>query len=287
MVPSPTVASWELGLRLREKRDLLGLSGSDVAKVVLGLSAQFLSAVENGKKKLPEDKLTALVAAYELDVEEAAELRSLREQANERGWWTRFNALFSDELQRLFGFEHGAESVRAHDNGLMNGLLQTEEYAAAIIAAGSPNIRLAEVDRRVEARMIRQRRLSGEYPLHLAVVMTESTVRQQVGGPAVLLNQLRHVLDLVEKFRDTLVVRVVPFAATGHHAMGGSSFSLLTFPSSRLPTLLWSETVTTTDLVDDPQTVREYSLTYAQVEKAALNQQDSIDLIKQVIMELS
>jgi hypothetical protein len=253
----------------------------------LGMSVQFLSAVEHGKKKLPEDKLVTLLASYEFDDEEAAELHALREQAGRRGWWAQFSALFSDELLRLFGFEHGAESVRAYDNGLMNGLLQTEEYAAAIIAAGRPNIRLAEVDRRVAARMMRQRRLTADVPLHLTAIMSESTIRQQVGGPRVLERQLRHLLDLIERLPDTLDVRVVPYTATGHPAMGGSLFNLMTFPSAMLPTLTWQETVTSTKLIEDPLTVREYSLACAEVKKAALDRHDSVDVITQVAMELS
>ena len=286
MVLSPTVASWDLGLRIRDRRELLGLSGA-AAATSLGMSVQFLSAVEHGKKKLPEDKLSALIAAYEFDEDEATELRVLREQAGHRGWWMQFSALFNDELLRFFGFEHGAESIRAYDNGLMNGLLQTDEYAMAIIAAGSPNIRLAEVDRRVQARMIRQRRLTGEPRLQLTAIMSESTIRQQVGGPHVLLGQLRHLLDLVDQLADTLTVRVVPYTATGHHAMGGSAFHLMTFASGTLPTLVWQETVTSTELIEDPQTVREYSLAYAEVTKATLDLNESVSLIKQVIKEIS
>ncbi|SFP32753.1 Helix-turn-helix domain-containing protein [Amycolatopsis arida] len=285
MPSSPTVASWELGSRLRAKRELLGLRSSVVVKN-LGMSVQFLSAVEHGKKKLPMDKLDALIRVYEVDADEAVELRALREAAGLRGWWSQFSALFSEELLRMFGLEHGAESVRAFDNGLMNGLLQTEDYARAIIEAGSPNVRLAEVDRRVRARMIRQRRLTGEEPLQLTAVMSESTIHQQVGGPAVLADQLRHLLDLVDTHADTLDLRIVPFTATGHHAMGGSSFNLMTFPSSFLGTLVWQETVTSTELIEDDLTVREYSLAYAEVCKSALSQQESVDLIRQAAKKL-
>jgi transcriptional regulator with XRE-family HTH domain len=282
---SPTVASWELGQRLRDKRELLGIRGSEVAKA-LDMSVQFLSAAEHGKKKLPEDKLGALISRYEVDADEAQELRALRDAAAQRGWWNQFSALFSAELLRLFGFEHGAESIRAFDNGLMNGLLQTEDYARAIIEAGSPNIRLAEVDRRVRARMIRQRRLSGDDPLHLTAVMSESTIHQQVGGPSVLREQLRRLLDLVDAHADTLDLRIVPFTATGHHAMGGSAFHLMAFPSVNIGTLVWQETVTSTELIDDDLTAREYSLAYAEVCKSALDRQESVELIGQVAKEL-
>ncbi|WP_216215581.1 helix-turn-helix domain-containing protein [Amycolatopsis aidingensis] len=285
MPSSPTVASWDLGQRLREKRELVGLKGSAVAKR-LELSAQFLSAAEHGRKKLPVDKLDALIKLYEVPEDEAAELRTLRDASAQRGWWTQFTALFSDELLRLFGFEHGAESICAFDNGLMNGLLQTEDYARAIIEAGSPNIRLAEVDRRVEARMIRQRRLSGADPLQLTAIMSESTIRQQVGGPVVLAAQLDRLLRLIEDHQNNLDVRIVPYTATGHHAMGGSSFNLMTFPSGKVATLVWQETVTSTELIADPLMVREYGLAYAEIEKVTLDRKATVDLIAKVAREL-
>lgn len=99
MPTSPAVASWTRGLRLREKREPLGPSGSDVVKP-LGISAQFRSAVEHGKKKLPDATLTELLKTYGFDEDKAAELWTLREQANHRGWWSRYSALFSEELIR-------------------------------------------------------------------------------------------------------------------------------------------------------------------------------------------
>lgn len=285
MPPSPTVASWHLGIRLREKREALGLTGADVVKPI-DISVQYLSAVEHGRKKLSESKLAELIAAYEFDADEAAELRMLRERTNLRGWWSKYTALFNEQLLRLFGFEHGAEAVRAYDNGLMNGLLQTEEYAHAIISAGSPNIRLAEVDRRVEARMKRQHLLTADHPLALTAIMSESTIHQQVGGPAVLARQLRHVLDLLARLPETLDIAIVPYSATGHHAMGGSSFNLMSFDGGMLPTLVWQETVTTTELIEDALTVREYSLAYTELAKLALDRRRSIELIQEAIKEL-
>ncbi|MGQ0776201.1 MAG: DUF5753 domain-containing protein [Pseudonocardiales bacterium] len=124
-------------------------------------------------------------------------------------------------------------------------------------------------------------------PAAALVIMSESTIRQQVGGPSVLAGQLRHLLGLIEELPDTLDVRVVPYTSTGHHAMGGSAFHLMTFPSGTLPTLVWQETVTSTQLIQEPQTVREYGLAYAEIYNAALSKPDSIDLIKKVAMEQS
>lgn len=277
---SPVVARWDLGRRLRERRELLGLTGAAAGRLV-GLSPTFLSDVENGKKNPPIDKLDTAITVYELDDEEAAELRALRGQAGERGWWAKFNGLFSAEILRLFGYEHGAEAMLTFDSSFVHGLLQTRDYARAVIESGSPNVRLAEADRRIDARMIRQRRLAGDDPLRLTAVMSEAALRQQVGGPRVLAGQLRHLAAMIEQYPETLDVLIVPFSASGYPAMGGS-FNILSFPSPTLPKLAWMESVTSTELIDDATRVNEYSLAHAGAVKVALSKEDSLNLIKQV-----
>ncbi|TDD51373.1 helix-turn-helix domain-containing protein [Saccharopolyspora elongata] len=286
MAPSsPTVANWALGLRLKEKREEAGLSGIAAAKHI-GITGAYLSEVEKGKKNLSSDRMNAVIDSYEFSEEEADELRALRDDASQRGWWNSYSAIFNDELLRFFGYEHGAESLHTYDSGLMNGLLQTEDYARAVIESGSPNVRLAEAERRIKARLTRQRRLRGEDPLRITAVMSEAVLRQQVGGAAVLKAQLEHLADLVDELPDSLEVLVVPFEATGHHAMGGSAFHIMTFPSGRLPTLLWQETVTSTNLITDSLTVREYALAHAEAEKAALSREDSLQLIRSIFRSL-
>lgn len=278
---SPAVASWTLGLRLRRKREDLGVSSSQASKQA-PIAPTYLSDVERGKKNLSQERLEALIKLYEVPDEEAEQLRSLRQEANQRGWWTRYSALFNDELLRYFGYEHGAETVRSYDGGLVHGLLQTEEYARAITQAGSPNVRLAEVDRRVQVRMLRQRRLTGPDPLHLVAVMSEAALRQQVGGAGVLAAQLEHLLDLAGRLTDNLDLRVVPYTATGHHAMGGSTFHIINFPAGDVPVLTYQETVTSTELISDPIRTREYDLAHGEATKLALDRNASLELIARV-----
>lgn len=281
---SPVVARWDLGRRLREKRDLLGQTGAEAARAI-ELSPTFLSDVENGKKNVPVGKINQIATVYEFDEEEAAELRELREAAGQRGWWSKFSGLFAPEILRMFGFEHGAEAMVTFNSSLIHGLLQTREYAQAVIESGSPNTRLAEADRRVEARLIRQRRLTGDDPLRLTAVISEAILRQRVGSRYVLLDQLRHLARLIELHPDTLDVLIVPFSAPAHPAMDGS-FHLLSFPSSNLPSVAWVETVTSTELIEDPTHVREYSIAHSGATKVALAKQGSLDLIKEAARDL-
>jgi transcriptional regulator with XRE-family HTH domain len=281
---SSVVAAWDLGIRLREKRELLGLNGRQLSAKA-GIAPSYLSAVEKGKQHFSEEKLATVAKLLEFDKSATGELLRLRSQAVVRGWWTKFSALFNEELLRFFGFEHGAESVRTYDGGLVPGLLQTERYARAIIEAGAPNVRLAEVDRRVQARIMRQDRLTGPEPLHLFSVMGEAALRQQVGGPDVLAEQLGHLSRLITDHPDTIDIRIVPFTATGNHTMGGSTFYILAFPGGALPTLVWQETVTSTQLIDDFQMVREYALAHATATQSTLDRKASLAMINRLAKE--
>ncbi|MGW1680191.1 helix-turn-helix domain-containing protein [Saccharopolyspora sp. NPDC002376] len=283
---SPTVANWALGRRLREVREENGLTSGAASKLI-GVTSAYLSEVEHGKKTLAPDKLDTLMVEYGIEAAEAEELRVLREQAVQRGWWAKYSGIFGNDLLRFFGFEHGAEEVHAYDSGVMNGLLQTEDYARAISEASTGNLRLAEVDRRVTCRMTRQRRLAGNDPLRFNIVMAEAVLRQEIGGPDVLKAQLEHILALVDGYPDTLDLRIVPFSARGHEAMGGSAFYLMTFPNGRLPTVLWQETVTSTNLIIDAMTVREYAIAHTAATQAALGREESRALIKKISTEVS
>jgi transcriptional regulator with XRE-family HTH domain len=285
MAVSPSVAGWELGLRLRERRELMDVTAVSAGKAI-DTSQSYISGVENGKLKINASKLAELAAVLEFDETELEELQELREAASKRAWWSPYSAMFNAEVLRYFGFEAGAESIRAYSAGLITSLLQTRDYAMAIMNGGAPSIRLAEAHRRVEVRMKRQERLEGDDPIRLTTVITEAGLRQMVGGREVMAAQLKHLAAKIHQHPDTLDVRIVPFSAGYHNAIGGSTFYLLGFASSRLPDLVWQETVSTTDLIDQPMRIREYSLAHSQAMDFALDRAESLDLIEQIGKEL-
>jgi len=281
---SPTVSAWELGLRLRERRELSGIRSTDVADRI-GVTQSYVSEVERGKTRITKETLDKLLDVYEFDKAERRELHALRESGGQRAWWHSYTATFSAEVLRFFAYEDGAESIRTFDAGLVPGLLQTADYARAVMHGGGPNIRQAEADHRVEARMMRQRRLFGETPLHLTAVLDEGVLHHHIGGRVVMAEQLHHLVDLVEQHPDNIDLRVVPFSADCYNALSGSTFHIVTFASPKLPTLVWQETVSSTDLIDNAMGVREYSLAYDQAMKFALDREGSVALIKQIIEE--
>lgn len=282
---SPAVACWALGLRLREKRESRGLTSANAAKLI-GITSAYLSEVEHGKKTMAVDRLDDLIADYGFAEDEAEELRSLREQACLRGWWANYGTLFNAELLRFFGLEHGAERIHSFDSSVVNGLLQTEDYAHAIIEAGSPNVRLAESSRRVRCRMTRQKRITEDNPPRFCAVMSEAALRQEIGGRRVLKAQLEHMAGLIDQYPETLEIRIVPFEANGYGAIGGSTFTVMSFPEGTLPTLLWQETVTSTLLCSDEVTVREYVVALSGAMDCSLSREDSLEFIRKASCEL-
>lgn len=286
MAMSPSVAGWELGLRLRERRELMGVTAASAGHAI-GTGQSYVSGVETGKLKINAAKLVELATVLEFDAAEIDELQQLREAAAQRAWWHPYSAMFSSDVLRYFGFEHGAESIRAYNAGLISGLLQTKAYALAVMHGGGPSIRLAEASRRVEVRLKRQERLDDqEDPLRLTALIGESALRQQVGGREVMVEQLRHLEARIQGLPDTLDVRVIPFSADYYNALGGSNFYLFGFASSRLPELVWQETITSTDLIDQPMRMREYSLAHDQALGFALGRSESLGLIEEIRREL-
>ncbi|ONM47631.1 DUF5753 domain-containing protein [Nocardia donostiensis] len=283
---SPTVAAWELTLRIREQGKSRGVKASAIQKA-LDVSAAYWSQVMNYRGVLTEEKLRQLMDLLEFEPDEQAELLALRAVAKQRGWWAEYSALFNDELMRFYGLEHGAQHIRSIEAGVIQGLLQSEDYIRAlmssIVSAGRPT----EAEQRVRARLRRQQRLSGDDPLHLSVVLGQAALMQQVGGPDVQRDQLRHLLELVDRHPDTLDLRVVPFNARGSIAsLNAATCHLLEFESARLPGIGWLETAIYGQVADDPRHVEALSYLYNQVTSVALSREDSVQIIKETISQI-
>jgi transcriptional regulator with XRE-family HTH domain len=283
--PSPTVQAWELGLRLRERREELGVTAVAAGRAT-GITQAYVSGVEAGRVKVPADRLAQLVKLYEIDKEEAAELEQLRVAATERAWWHQYSQLFPAEFLRFLGYEAGADNVRSYQGELLDGLLQTEDYARAVIRGGNTYVRLTEMERRVKVRIARQGRLDGEHPLRLTALVAEGALRQQVGGPEVMRAQLDHLANLMTERSEQIEIRVVPHTAGAHPALGGP-FQILSFSSPRLPDLVWQEVLTSSDIIDQSSRVADYVVTFAESRERALSSDESLALIQRIAKEMT
>ncbi|MFI6045921.1 DUF5753 domain-containing protein [Nocardia sp. NPDC051321] len=275
---SPTVARWELMLRIRRRRTEFDVNASVIAKE-LGFTLSYWSKVEK-ERILAEDKLKKLMSLLEFDPAEREEMLRLREIAKQRGWWSSYAGLLSSDVARLFGLEYGAQRIQTYESVLIPGLLQTADYARALFTNDLARVRRVEIDRWVEVRMRRQQRLVGEDPVRLTAVISEAALTQATGGTDVLKRQLRHLASMVERHPDTVDIRVIPFDAPGGALLGGATFHLINFESPLLPDVAWSETLVHYQLIEDVEPVHHLGAMFdSTVADHALAPAESLSLI--------
>ncbi|WP_245671039.1 DUF5753 domain-containing protein [Nocardia amamiensis] len=269
-------------LRIREQSKALGVKATTIQKA-LDISSAYWSQVANYRGVLTESKLETLLDLLEFEPDEKEELIALRKIAKGRGWWNEYSALFNDELARFFGLEDGARSIRSIESGVIPGLLQTEDYIRALLSSPLSTGRPTEIGQRVRARMQRQRRLDGPDPLQLSVIIGQAALMQEIGGPHVQRDQLRHLLRLADQYPDTLELRVQSFSGA---SLNASTFQLLDFESSRLPTLGWLESTIFLEVVHDPKRIETLDFLYSRVEQIALDRDESLRLIDQIASQI-
>lgn len=276
---SPAVARWELSFRTRKRRDELGITGPQIAKE-LQFSATYWPKVERDQRILSEPKLMQLLRFLGFSEEEQDDLVEVRRLAGGRGWWSEYEGLFTEQQLRLFGMEYGAEEISTVESLLIPGLLQTEEYARTLITSDTAFIRQIEVQQRIDARLERQKRLTGDDPLRLNAVVSEAAVRQQTGGPDVLRNQLRHLIGMIETHSETINFRILPFTSRSGAIRGCSTFHILDFPRPRLPTLAWSEVPAHDELIEDQQRIRDLTIVFGHLQQESLSRDESLRLLQ-------
>jgi hypothetical protein len=214
----------------------------------------------------------------EFPADERPELRALRAAAKERGWWTRYSFL-SDNLVRLYGMEHGAETIRYYAALVIPGLLQCDAYIRAITESNIFVAR-ADVEQAIDVRKRRQERLFSDDPLRLITVVNEGALHQNVGGPQVRLAQLKHLMALLDDHKEIIDLRVIPFESTSDRVIGSASFHLLNFSSPQLPQLCWQDSQGVLGFLTDEHVIRDMGVIFHQAHTGALSRDDSHALIE-------
>ena len=171
------------------------------------------------------------------------ELLEMARRATERGWWQSYGGVVPVALGNLIGLETEAATIRTYEPELVPGLLQTADYARAVIRAGRPGDTVQEIDRRVEVRLERQEVLTrtDPPPPKVSVVLNEGVLARRVGGPEVMRAQLEHLTR--ERDRANIIIQILPFSSGAHPAMVGP-FTMLTFLDPADPGVVNVENIT-------------------------------------------
>jgi hypothetical protein len=205
---------------------------------------------------------------------EAEELVQIAREARQKGWWHPYSTVLTGAY---VGLEAAARSVRAYEQQVVPGLLQTEAYAAALIRAGRPDITGEETSQRVHVRKARQSLLIQDDPIDLWVVLDEAVVSRPVGGDEVMREQLRRLALASELPNVTL--QVLPFDVGAHAGMDGT-FAILGFPEVEDPDVVFAENATGGLFLEKADELRKYGFIFEHIRSTALNPEESRKMIR-------
>jgi transcriptional regulator with XRE-family HTH domain len=274
----PTVLRILLGTQLRRLRESRGISAQAAAKAIRGSESK-ISRMELGRNAIREIDVLDLLTLYGVGPAEREQLLGLAEQANRPGWWHRYNDILPDWFQAYVGMEEAAASIRAYEPLFIPGLLQTPQYAAAVLAVG--DIPIGEAERHVIVRKERQHRFT-EGRLRLWAIIEETALRRPVGSKKILLDQLRYLLALSS--RPNLTLQVTPFGMGGHAAPSG--FTILRFSEADLPDVVYLEHLTSALYLDKRSDVDRYLLAMERLSIISAKPSETPGILTAIINQL-
>ncbi len=270
--PSPTVRQRQLGMRLREFRLKRNLTVENVAKELMCSPSQ-ISRIETGVRRASLRDVKDLTILYEITRATADDLMALAKGAREIGWWAEYDDL---KLDPYIGLEQEAASITCFSMFFVPALLQTEEYARAIIKNVVPQIDPTIHEQRIKARMRRQELFTREKPPRYHALLDEAVLRRPVGGPGVMAAQLEKIVQFNKDSRGT--VQIIPFEA-GLHGVADSNFVLLEFDAPWLHPVVFVEVLTTNLLQERDGEIARYREAIECLEGSALSPKATVEWV--------
>ncbi|MDH2429922.1 helix-turn-helix transcriptional regulator [Sphaerisporangium sp. TRM90804] len=251
----PTALRILLGAQLRRLRTTRGISREEAGRAIRASHAK-ISRLELGRVGFKPRDIADLLTLYKVgDSSERVAFLQLAQQANEPGWWHKYTDLLPTWFELYIGLEEAASLIRTYEIQFVPGLLQTEAYARAVIQLGHSGASATEIERRVDLRISRQRRITATGGPRLWALVDEAALRRPLGGPGVMRAQVERLLEATEA--PNVTVQVVPFGQGGHSAAGGP-FSILRFTEQDLPDVVYMEQLTSALYLDKREETDPY-----------------------------
>ncbi len=276
----PSVQRRRLGLELRRGREAAGLTQREAAREV-EWSLSKLIRIESGAQGISVTDLNALLALYGVTApDRVAALATAARGSRGQSWWNGYRDIVSPQFAQLLGHESQAASLRVAHPFLIPGLLQTEEYAAALMGVYRDHGRAKRI---IDLRMERQDRLF-DSGAESSFVVGEEALHRWIGGPSVLRRQLEHLLDIGQ--HAGAAIRIVPFRGGSHPGLQ-SPFTLLRLRETD-EEVLFLESINGDDLArDEPDRIAEYGEYFETMYGIALPRKDGDALLRERIDRLS
>jgi transcriptional regulator with XRE-family HTH domain len=275
---SPTIRRRRLGVELRRHREEAGVT-IDVVADRLGCSTSKVSRIETGHTSASPSDVSNILDIYGVDDSIKTELVQIAREARQKGWWHPYSTVLASAY---VGLETAARSIRAYEQHVVPGLLQSEEYAIALIRGARLDDTDREIEQRVRVRMQRQALLIQDDPIDLRVVLDEAVLSRPVGGELVMLDQLKKLIEAARLPNVTL--QILPFAAGAHAGMDGS-FVILEFEEEGDADVVFIDNATGGLFLEKAEELSKYVSIFDTVRASALPPEESIEMIETLVEE--
>jgi transcriptional regulator with XRE-family HTH domain len=278
--PGSSVRQRRVSAELRALREARRLTCEQVARA-LGCSIAKISRMETGVRGLYPDDVAAVLGFLQAPASLREELLALVRDGDKPNW-IQVDRKLPAAWKDLIRFEHEAVAIYNFEPLVIPGLLQTGDYARAVIRSDSKERTEVEVDQLVRTRMGRQAVLSRFQGPTLAAIVDEMVLRRPVGEPGVMHGQLRHLLNMANRPR--IDFRVVPFAVGENPGLGGP---LMVLEFADQPTLVYVEVRGASGFLEEAPEIRRVRLAWRELHAMALPPEDSVRLVAEVAGELT
>ncbi len=279
-VARKTIRARRLGQQLRKLREAARLSQGQLCEAINAgqpknatISQGQLSKIEAGTARLDAEQLQRVLTALAVDEATGQKLEALRALAEEPGWWKEYSPYLHETLELMVELGDDATTLRTYDSIFVQGLLQTPDYARAVVESARAWVRPTAVDDLVELRMRRQQRLTEEGFGGLIAVLAEATLYHQVGGPAVLGAQLDKLCEVAED--GTAALHVLPFTAAPWPGFG--AFVIYGFPDDEDAEVVQIDGDLGAAIYEDKESIKSVTYTFNAALAQALSARESLD----------
>jgi transcriptional regulator with XRE-family HTH domain len=247
-----------------------------------GIDRSTLYRLESAQQRPQRSTLIQLLDLYRAEDAHRGELLTLLREAGQRGWLQQYRSELPDVYSDYIGFEDEARSISSYQSLLIPGLLQTEDYARALLHGTLPYATDEEIENRVTARIARQALLDREDPPKLWAIIDEAAARRLVGGREVMRVQLEKLNEAAA--RPSVTLQVIPFDAGPHPGMDGA-FVVLEFPNAADQSIVYTESAAGGLFLEEDVEIRRYILVFEHLRAAALRPDKTTALLTAIAAE--
>ncbi|MFC4052729.1 helix-turn-helix domain-containing protein [Actinomadura syzygii] len=239
----PTALRMQIGARLRRMREDRGIGRAEAGAAIRGSESK-MCRLELGRHGFKVRDVLDLLDLYGIEDEDEREsFVELVQEAKKPGWWQSYGDVVPSWFEQYVGLEQSATTIRSYEVQYVPGLLQTQEYARAVIGLEHFDAGYDGLDRRLTVRLTRQKILFRSVtPVRLWAVIDEAALRRPIGGTATMRAQVEHLIAVAEALPN-VNIQILPFAAGGHLALGGP-VTIIRFGEDELDDVVYLEQLT-------------------------------------------